>query len=188
MTARGDRTRAKIKNSMLVLLSEVDLNDITMSELARYAGISRSSLYAHYRNVREVFDENVADFCSTLRPLTSQLHCGDCLSDFGDDRSHHRPFCIALRDAGKYESLIREPSFLPTLLDMVDERMLVEASRYPLDEAMEVQRIKALFKFQMSGCYAVAMDTRADENWSAIQRMLDSYIRAGVRAANDKYF
>ena len=179
MTVRSERTRNAIKDALLALLEISDLNEITMSELARSAIISRSSLYAHYSNVRGVFEDAVADFGSELRPLTSQLRCGDCISE---SDAPNRPFCVALRDAGKYKAMVREPSFLPTLLNIVDERMLVEASTYPLDEGMDLARKRALYKFQMSGCYTVALDTHPDEDWEAIQRMLDAYIRGGVSA------
>ena len=206
MTRRSEKTREAIKDSLLSLLASWELNDITMAELARNANISRSSLYAHYRNVREVFDDNVIDFCSGLRPLTAQLRCGACDEgntsfapvDNGDsiegdrDSSDRRwkdlPFCIALRDAGKFAPLVKDGNFLPSFLDLIDSQVFDVNDGYPLSEDLDVRKKRALLKFQMSGCYAVAMDDNSDGDWPEIQQLLDAYIRAGSSEARNMRF
>ncbi|MCI9129702.1 MAG: TetR/AcrR family transcriptional regulator [Eggerthellaceae bacterium] len=174
MTARSERTRGAIKDALLGLLDGMPLGDVTMSSLAKAANISRSTLYDHYSNVREVFDECVLDFSSGLRSLGSQLHCGDCSS--ATDGST-RPFCVALRDAGKHSALVKDQAFLPTLLDAY------AAQSQPVDAPGKEDNVKrALFLFQMSGCYSVAMDDQPGDDWAKVQKVLDAYIRAGVNA------
>lgn len=152
-----------------------------MSELASCAHVSRSTLYSHYANTREVFIDAVGDFWKGLRPLNAQLRCGKCAGN----SEHPRPFCIALREPGKYEALVKDPSFLPTLLDMSDEQPSEKDTRKntrPQDADIDEKARRALFRFQMSGCYAVAMDESLGGDWPSIQEALDAYIRAGIQA------
>lgn len=148
-----------------------------MAELAKAAGVSRSTLYAQYGNVASVYEDAVLDFCQGLRPLTSHLRCGECL----EDGEAGRPFCLAVRDAGRFEPLVHDRAFLPTLLGSWGSLGTdgPAAGDGPADEAA---RQRALLLFQMSGCYAVAMGTPADQEWEPTQRLLDAYIRGGMNA------
>lgn len=180
MTKRSEKTHETVKDALLALLFEEKLSDITMAALATKANVSRSTLYAHFSNVREVFDESVADFSARLRSLTTHLHQGATLS------SHEAgiPFCVALRDAGKYEALVRDPSFLAAFLDLMDRELLETGACYPLDTEMERRARRALMRFQMSGCYAVAMDCASDDDWALLQTTIDAYIRGGINGAS----
>lgn len=173
MTTRSEKTREAIKDAILELLEDKSLDRITMSELAAVANVSRSTLYSHYANIREVFDECVMDFCKGLRSLDSYLRCGVCLSETDNSA---RPFCVALREAGKYSTLVQDPSFLPTVLDFVSNKY---ADSFQDVATKNAQRI--LSRFQMSGCYYVAMDSMNDD-WESTQKLLDTYICAGMHA------
>ncbi|WP_165062527.1 TetR/AcrR family transcriptional regulator [Adlercreutzia sp. ZJ154] len=181
MTIRSERSREAIKNSLLSLLGEKQLDDITMSELAAGASVSRSTLYSHYANTREIFDDAVADFCKGLRSLGTQLHCGECQPN----ADGYRPFCVAIRDAGKYDALVRDPSFLPTILDIMYSYNCPEEANNSDNAKFTAKAKRALFRFQMSGCYTVAMDKTLDSDWQQIQKLLDTYIRGGVNATRN---
>ena len=52
--ARFERCGEAIRQALLRLLVGKRIEDVSMSELAREAGVSRSTLYAHYGNVLDV--------------------------------------------------------------------------------------------------------------------------------------
>ena len=73
--SRNARTTSSIKRALLDLLNRKSLDAVTMSELAREAQVSRSTLYQHYGNVHEVYAAVVSDFDERVAPVMSQLEC-----------------------------------------------------------------------------------------------------------------
>lgn len=66
-TAKGDETRRKIKAAVAELMTEGTFHDSTVEQVADRAGISRATLYQHFRSrlelvdaICERFDENPA--------------------------------------------------------------------------------------------------------------------------------
>src|SRR4051812_18640382 len=66
-TAKGDETRRKIKAAVAELMAEGAFHDSTVEQVAHRAGISRATLYQHFRSrlelvdaICERFDENRA--------------------------------------------------------------------------------------------------------------------------------
>ena len=53
---RRANTKKAIHNAMVALLKEESFDDITTIQLAKQAGISRSSFYTHYRDKYEMID------------------------------------------------------------------------------------------------------------------------------------
>lgn len=175
--ARFEKSGAAIREALLRLLVARRLDDITMSELARMAGVSRSTLYAHFGNVQEAYLALVGEFLAGLRSLGAHLHCGDC------GASGERPFCVALRDAGPYAPVVRDARFLPTLFALAEEGGLAGGMLDAfLGLGMSRLQAEALFRFQMSGCYAVALSEVPDGEWEVVQRTLDAFIRGGMGA------
>ncbi|MDR2135303.1 MAG: TetR/AcrR family transcriptional regulator [Treponema sp.] len=54
---RVRKTRDLIKQTLITLLLEKDLQDITVSQLAEIADINRGTFYLHYRDVADLFRE-----------------------------------------------------------------------------------------------------------------------------------
>lgn len=177
--ARFDKSRKAIKDALLTLLEEKQLAGISMTELAQQAGVSRSTLYAHFSNVQDAYRELTSDFSSSLRPLGIQLHC----SAWSEADATGRPFCLAIRDAGAYAPLVRDARFLVTLLDQIeasgfDSEAMESYHAMGLDDA----QANAVIRFRMSGCYAVALSQNGTCEWKDIQQTLDTFIRGGINA------
>ncbi len=178
--ARTQRTDNAIKSAFLELLEEKPLNSISMAELAKRSGISRSTLYAHFGNVSDVFNSLVTDFRRDIIGLRALLRCEEC----GKPGSK-KPFCLALRAAGPYQPLVMAPEFMPTFLELVLEKSagfdgFDALGPYRLPGLTEAQA-KTLFTFQMNGCYAAAMLGK-EVVWSDHQKAIDQFIRGGLAA------
>ncbi|MEE0845005.1 MAG: TetR/AcrR family transcriptional regulator [Eggerthellaceae bacterium] len=174
---RSEKSIETIKKALLRLLLAKRLEDISMSELAREAGVSRSTLYAHFGNVPDVYAVLVLDVLRGMRPLATHLHCSDCVE------SGTRPFCAVVREAGDYEPVVRDARFLPLMFDMVDQGILPSnAVNLYAQLGMSRMQADALFRFQISGCYAVALSDVSAGEWDVVQRTLDAFIRGGVSA------
>ncbi len=54
---RCRKTRKAIKTSLIKLMCEKDISDITITEIAEEADINRKTFYAHYRDLYDILDE-----------------------------------------------------------------------------------------------------------------------------------
>lgn len=175
--ARFEKSAVSIKEALLRLMVGKRLEDVSMAELAREAKVSRSTLYAHYGNVQDVYLQLMAEFLSGLRPLTAHLRCSECA------RAGSRPFCVALREAGSFDPVVRDARFLPVMFEMVKQGVFSsETLNIYAGLGMSALQAEALFRFQMSGCYYVAMSEVPAGEWDVVQRTLDAFICGGINA------
>lgn len=69
---RVQRTRAALREALMLLLHQKDWREISTSDIARRAGVARSSLYEHYTGKGEVLDEifaaNMGAICIATGP------------------------------------------------------------------------------------------------------------------------
>ena len=63
---RRERTHARIKSSLLQLMSEKSFEDITVTELAQEAGINRKTIYSHFEGMDAVLAEVEDDFVGQI--------------------------------------------------------------------------------------------------------------------------
>ena len=63
---RCRKTRKAIKTSLIKLMSEKDISDITITEIAEEADINRKTFYAHYRDIYDILDEIENDLIEKL--------------------------------------------------------------------------------------------------------------------------
>ena len=92
-----------------------------------------------------------------------------------------KPFCVAIRESVELRPLLRDPRFLPLLLDKISEEGSSLDSRgvYRSLGLGEVQA-RSVLLFQMSGCYAVALSDIPAGEWRCVQQELDTFIRGGM--------
>ena len=62
-------TKACFQSALIQLLDKKDINDISISELTRKAGVSRTAFYSHYQTVDDVLSE-IIDEELTVRRVT----------------------------------------------------------------------------------------------------------------------
>ena len=67
MDKRIERTKNKIQASLISLLENTDLSDITVSQLCSKAGINRSTFYVYYSNVADCFSEISDEIIDEMR-------------------------------------------------------------------------------------------------------------------------
>ncbi len=179
---KTERTKREVMFAMLDLLKKEPLSCITMSELARAAQVSRSTLYQHYANVHEVFADVVNEFDKKTAPVMSQLECYEGVEPEGT-----QPFCNLLRKTKAYQAAIDDPGFL----DMFTEResILEQHSFYQslISAGYSPAVAKALAVFQINGCYKAVRRYGADDNlWREVREAIDTFICGGLYACQEK--
>lgn len=63
---RKIRTRRLLETSLLALLEEQEITDITVGEIARRAGVNRNTFYLHYRDKDDLLAQTLEDLFEEL--------------------------------------------------------------------------------------------------------------------------
>ena len=63
---RSARTKKNLKNALLTLLQEKDLNELTITEVSQLAQCNRVTFYAHYRDLNELLAAIIDDYLQEL--------------------------------------------------------------------------------------------------------------------------
>lgn len=177
---RTERTRRAIRGALLRLLAAKPLAQITVAELAAEAGISRSTFYAHCPNTHRAFTSLVREFLEEVRPLPAQLRCGACSPEATGAGA--TPFCVALTADERWAALVRDPLFLPTVLELLEEEMEPTALAAYRAAGADEDEARALYRFQMTGCYTAALAYGGRAGWPRMQAAIDTFIRGGLAA------
>lgn len=171
------RTDSAIKEALLKLLESKKLADITVSELACEAGISRSTFYGHYGNPADVYDALVAQFAAQLSPMVDQIACSD------SPRPAKKPFCTLIRDDGPLSRIIDDDRFLASFLVKQNTVRNHDMHGVLVRAGYSEKEATALCAFQLSGCFSAAQSTAAnDEEWEDIRAVIDRFILGGLSA------
>ena len=170
-------TEESIKNALLKLLAEKQLADITVSELAREAHVSRSTFYEHFGNPGDVYDVLMAEISRDMSPLMSQVACSDGFKPAGT------PFCSLVRDAGDYAPVVGEARFMDSFLLQRSAHEGHDLYAILVDAGYTPAQAKAVCAFQMSGCFSAARQAGVtDGEWVDIRPVIDRFILGGIAA------
>lgn len=71
--AKQNLTKSKIAEALLNMLSEKNIDDITVNELIELAGVSRSSFYRNFRDIYDVYDSMLEDFATKCMRYIEQV-------------------------------------------------------------------------------------------------------------------
>lgn len=171
------KTERVVKRALLALMAKKPLADVTISELAREAHISRSTFYEHYGNPADVYDSLVQEFSQDVSPLLEQFTCSETRQNKG------APFCVKLREQGPFAPLVNEGRFMDTFLntegnlEQHDMFNLLSSAGYTPEQA------RALAAFQMSGCFSAARAAHVSAGeWEEIRPVIDRFILGGISA------
>lgn len=169
---RNAKTEAAIKGALLRLMQKKPSAQVGVAELAREAGVSRSTFYNHFTGVYEVFASLVDDFNEGTSPIASSIRCKD-------GAIQPTPFCVRLRNAGSFSTLVADPGFLPELIERVSEKREALGG-VAIDAGLSEEQVASLDTFQLAGCYAAAMALPREMDWEPSRQAIDHMLRARI--------
>ena len=181
LDARYAKCEQRIQDALLELLSAKPLTQISVSELAREAHVSRATFYAHYENVGDVFDQLVQQVMSNVQTFDERFSCdgGSC-----KNRSQST-YCEQIRSNDQWANVTQDPRFFSSMMGLPDE------SEPPCHDSANLgiskNALEALRLFQMSGCHAIATSKFAkQDDWPQIRDMIDAFIDGGLDAIRSR--
>lgn len=158
MTGSSDlrviKTRRTIRETLIVLMGEKELSDITVSELSARAMINRKTFYRHYKTVADVVteleNEILAEFSDILRSSNnSVLDAGVVFRDIGELIVKRREFF----DLMKLNPDVFNNGRIKAML-----RRALEVSLKNIGALKDEATISAVSQFMVSGVLALYAD------------------------------
>ena len=138
------KTKKAIKNAFVMLMSEKDMNDITIKDIADQADINRKTFYHYYRGIYDVVDEIqneiVSDFTKTMDSI-------DLISAIKSPSPiFENLMTVTSSDMDLYNTIVNTKynhSFFEKIINMLKENIKqsiltqVEIEEYKLDVIVE---------------------------------------------------
>lgn len=165
--------KENLEETLLNLLKTKRLQEISVSALCKQACVSRSTFYAHYSNVANLYRELVRELANETISLRRQLK--------GETDMIRRPFCENIRDE-RFGGLVKEERFIQTYLSVCMEEADNGSARAYLDMTKSEYAAKVISLFQLTGCLAVARIGKDDALWPLARKVVDTFIRGGMNA------
>ena len=173
--------KARLEQALLRLLKQKPLRRITVTELCEAAAVSRSTFYAHYSNVDDIYQELLRRFALDSTSLNTQLEGGS-----EEDSRPHRPLCSMIRDSEDYAGLVDEERFMQGFLDTCRAEYPEASYGVYRDICSNPDAARALYVFQMTGCIAAAKALGPSCDWDAAKKTIDVFIRGGIQAVKNR--
>lgn len=169
--------KERIEAALLELLNSKPVREVSVTELCAQAKVSRSTFYAHFANVDEVFRSLVRQLIFDTSAMSSQLRAGQCA-----DGTLRQPLCVLVRNSLEYRGLVNDEAFIPTYFDMSSTEFHDETLGIYLDICPDEETAQALCRFQIMGCIAAAKGADRSADWDRVKTTLDAFIRGGLNA------
>jgi len=105
MDRRIAKTKKSIKRAFAYLLSQKDLNDITITDIANVADINRKTFYTYYAGIYDVIEDIEDEIADIFEETTKNLHVHDFLEN--PHKVLHHLDQIVNQDLEYYGNLVR---------------------------------------------------------------------------------
>ncbi|MDO5853689.1 MAG: bile acid:sodium symporter [Thermoplasmata archaeon] len=174
---RAERSRSLIRESLLGLLQDHRMEDITVSMVCGGAGVSRSTFYSHYRSLDAVLDGLIDDALTDSEPRHGLCRL--------DSERYECPYgiCDRLIARPEYAAVLLDESLAPRVIARISERSEAAYVRSMTSKCnISPKDASSIFLFQLSGCLAVNRRVLAEGgDWERSRDLLGRLILGGLR-------
>jgi AcrR family transcriptional regulator len=171
---RALRTRSNIARAVIRIGQERGVDDLTVGELAREAGISRSTFYAHFGSLEQYLSQSFAN-------MVEGMAAHDAREAGPDDQRilHVRRILDHVAAAGRYADEITQSRHRPRMLAAGEERLRrqVEGRLARLRPTLAESERAALARFVAAGFIALLrswMERGRRQSPEAVQRQFEA--------------
>ena len=139
--ARAQRTRSSLTRALIALVPERGLDEVQVGELARRAGVGRSTFYAHYASKSDFLTASFVGMISA---------CEAAAAAAGRERTDvlpSRQLFAHVRDAGGFATAFARSRELPRMLAAAEVKLraIAEANLAGSSLPVEERRAAAVF-------------------------------------------
>ncbi len=153
--SRAQRTEKRLKETMLTLLRERPIHEITTVELCRKSQVNRATFYDHFQDIYDLVDRLENELLSDLNGLMAGLDTPDVSPEqvsgrfFGFIRLHGESLSLLLNG----ETSLRFARKLDEAILPFFERKVRQIYQIPLGE--KEKELQVALRFLASGYYSL---------------------------------
>lgn len=162
------RTKKAIKNAVTELLALEEPDKISITDLARKAGVNRKTFYGHYKDVENVIDEIENDVKESFDDMLAPLTLEEIIENPGIIFAKLTDM-IAMDPAfyGRLLSTSRNSSLTTKIGDSFRTKIKEIFARYPLDQ----YQADLMIDFVASGVVTVFRNWIADHHGKTLDEL-----------------
>lgn len=150
-------TKECIQTALINILSQKNLDDITISEIVSKAGVSRSAFYRNYKTKADVLEEISDNYIKDLYKLCWQAICEkDTHSVFKD------VFSKIKKDPHPF-SLVYKAGFLDIDVLKIKEKVVNQLPEYDITVLYMLMGLAGMIKYIILTWYLKGMEKDAEE-------------------------
>ena len=179
------KTTKAIKNAFALLISEKDVNQITVKEIAETADINRNTFYNYYSGIHEIIEEIENETVENLRLIISGVDISQGFEEIFDQIT----FAIS-SDIDFFTNLFvtnKDFGISTKITSMLKELLkndLVSKTNIPMRE------IETLLDYSLAGVislYNMWFNSERDETINTISKTCCGFFTSNVNFLIDKY-
>ncbi len=179
------KTRERLQNALLELLSTKELKAVTVKEICTLAGISRNAFYQHYGYKEDLYDQMVAQATERIRdsltPVVSDV------SRIREDTviTYSKRILNGISEVRKLISVMLKGDdgvFLRQLTNLISAQLLANA--LPFFDVNESKELQLYYEFLSAGMAAFIIQWVLEEDVSeekAIALLAEILLRISVK-------
>ena len=178
-------TKRLLKEGLLRLLENEDLDRINVSELCRESGINRATFYRHFDSPRDVLMEMGAEISDEINELTREI------TTLQEAKEYLEQFCAYLYENSDMVRLLvryNTDTDLLRLLNDFQARLLEVRGRIRSLEYVNDEGIRMISTFYGGGLFFLFRSWLLGEIHQGPQEIADFILHFIIRAEDDEAF
>ena len=181
----GTSAADKIKCAFLDLKKERAFENISITDLCRNAGVSRTAFYRYYARMEDVLDDVIQDVLSQSERFRDERTARLA----GKTSREKQPICEYLRSHTEYKPIFSDAALIHIVLRAIGEHQkhcFIRQMRKT--ETLSEKEAEILLYYQASGCLTAINRSYGlnDEQWNSIRERIDNYMSQTMRDAFDR--
>ena len=175
----------KIKGAFLELKKENAFERISITDLCKQAGVSRTAFYRYYARTEDVLDDVIRDVLSQSEQFLEERNARLT----GKTTREKQPICEYLRAHTEYKPIFSDAALIHIVL-----RAIVEHQKHTFirqmnkTDTLSDSEAEILLYYQASGCLTAINRSYglSDEQWKTIRERIDNSMSQTMRDAFDR--
>ncbi len=176
---RRTGTEGRAMSAFLEIIRDVPFDSITVTDVCRKAGISRSTFYARFGDMDGLLEKTL-DLIITGTESTGKNLRMVRWDDFRDGE----PLCLYVRKHPEFQGIFYDPAVRDRVVRYIMANYS-EENWNVMEEYGDMDRTgyEAVQSFQLYGCISMMAAHRdaGDEEWARIREAIDNMIRIHLR-------